>query len=194
MVLCKRPKRLSDIQRKEIDSHADVQEKRQYMKSLIPPNRSIASIKGTLQHSLYTKAAQDLHNLKRRHNKELLKAAIKKHNKEQPIDYIERQLKGMPPTKEKPRQPAIYTFTERTQATDALFNFAPLSDEEGCQRRTTAINALVSLSQKQEHLGFRQGGLDPASDEQRTPLYSSRCKLVFRGETIEEHVVSYSFF
>jgi hypothetical protein len=51
-------------------------------------------------------------------------------------------------------QTAKYVFEERVNAIDALFTFATSSTEDECQRRITAINALIALCKKQESQGF----------------------------------------
>jgi len=67
-----------------------------------------------------------------------------RYKKEQPvIDF-----KGLPVAEKEALQAAEYVFVERVHAVDALFTFATSSTEEECQRRVTAINALIALCKK----------------------------------------------
>ncbi|KAL8809671.1 MAG: hypothetical protein Q9223_007893, partial [Gallowayella weberi] len=65
---------------------------------------------------------------------------------------------------------AGYVFAERVQAIDALFTFATSSTEEECQRRVTAINALIGLCKKQENQGFRRRRADIKVKEEQTSV------------------------
>ncbi|KAL9580150.1 MAG: hypothetical protein Q9212_004664 [Teloschistes hypoglaucus] len=79
-----------------------------------------------------------------------------RYKKEQPVIDIQRQLKGFPVAEQEALEAAGYVFAERVHAIDALFTFATSSTEQECQRRVTAINALIALCKKQESQGFRR--------------------------------------
>ena len=69
---------------------------------------------------------------------------------------IQRQLKEFPLVGQEDVQAAEYVFAERVHAIDTLFTFATSSTREECQRRVTAINALIALCKKQESRGCRR--------------------------------------
>ena len=122
--------------------------------------RSIASAKGTPLYDQYRRAYQAHRNLRRRHEKALLTEVKERYKKEQPVIDIQRHLKGLPVAEQEALQAAEYVFAERVYAIDALFTFATSSTEEECQRRVTAINALIALCKKRESQGFRRRRAD----------------------------------
>ena len=69
---------------------------------------------------------------------------------------VQRQLKGAPVAEQEALQAAKYVFAERVHAIDALFTFTTSSTEEECQRRVTAISALIALCKKQKSQGCRR--------------------------------------
>ena len=83
---------------------------------------------------------------------------------------IQRQLKGLPMAKQEALQTAEYVFEKRVHVIDALFTFATSSTEEECQRRITAINALIALCKKQESQGFRRRKADTEFKKKRTSV------------------------
>lgn len=156
----RRPRKLNLAQQAEVDRHPEVRLLRRQLKSLRraiqDQKRSIANMKGTPLYDHYRRAYQAHRNLRRRHKKALLTEVKERYKKEQPVIDIQRQLKGLPVAEQEALQAAEYVFAEKVHAIDALFTFAASSTEEECQRRITAINALVALCKKQESQGFRR--------------------------------------
>ncbi|KAL8626100.1 hypothetical protein Q9189_008220 [Teloschistes chrysophthalmus] len=160
----RRPRKLNLAQQAEVDRHPEVRLLRRRLKSLLQTfrdqKRSIASMKGTLLYSHYRQTYQALRSLRRRHEKALLTEVKERYKKEQPVIDIQRQLEGLPAAEQEALRAAEYVFVERVQAIDALFTFARSSMKEECQRRVTAINALIGLCKKQESQGFRRRRAD----------------------------------
>ncbi|CAF9942110.1 MAG: hypothetical protein HETSPECPRED_005169 [Heterodermia speciosa] len=160
----RRPRKLSLAQQAEVDRYPDVRLLRRRLKSLLQTfqdqKRSITSAKGTPLYHHYRQAYRAHRSLRRRHEKALLTKVKERYKKEQPVIDIQRQLKGLPMAEQEALQTAEYVFEERVHAIDALFTFATSSTEEECQRRTTAINALIALCEKQENQGFRRSRAD----------------------------------
>ncbi|KAL8818268.1 MAG: hypothetical protein Q9223_003059, partial [Gallowayella weberi] len=156
----RRPRKLNLAQQAEVDRHPEVRLLARRLKSLLQTfrdqKRSIASTKGTLLYDHYRQVYQAHRNLKRRCEKALLTEVKERYKKEQPVIDIQRQLKGFPVAEQEALQAARYVFAERVHAIDALFKFATSSTEQECQRRVTAINALIALCKKQESQGFRR--------------------------------------
>ncbi|KAL9582090.1 MAG: hypothetical protein Q9212_003502 [Teloschistes hypoglaucus] len=154
----RRPRKLNLAQQAEVDRHPEVKLLRRRRKSLLQAfrdqKRSIASTKGTLLYDHYRQVYQAHRNLKRRYEKALLTEVKERYKKEQPVIDIQRQLEGLPVAGQKAFRAAEYVFAARVQAIDALFTFARSLTEEECQRRVTAINALIRLCKKQESQGF----------------------------------------
>ena len=170
----RRPRKLSLAQQAEVDRYPDVRLLRRRLKSLLQTfrdqKRSIASAKGALLYDRYRQAYQAHRNLRRRHEKALLTKVKERYKKEQPVIDIQRQLKGLPMAEQEALQTAEYVFEERVHAIDALFTFATSSTEEECQRRITAINALIALCKKQESQGFRRRRADIKFKEKQTSV------------------------
>lgn len=170
----RRPRKLNLAQQTEVDRHPEVRLLRRRLKSLLQTfqdqKRSIASTKGTHSYDHYRQAYQAHRNLKRRHEKALLTEVKERYKKEQPVIDIQRQLKGLPVAEKEALQATEYVFVERVHAIDALFTFATLSTEEECQRRVTAINALIALCKKQESQGFRRCRADIKVKEEQTSV------------------------
>ncbi|KAG8531621.1 uncharacterized protein KY384_003252 [Bacidia gigantensis] len=129
---------------------------------------SIASTKGAPLYNHYRRTYQSHRNLRRRHKKVLLTEVKERYKKEQPVIDIQRQSKGSPVLEQEALQTAEYVFAEKVYAIDALFTFATSSTEEECQRRVTAINALIALCKKQESQGFCRRRADIMVKEEQT--------------------------
>ena len=169
----RRPRKLNLAQQAEFDRYPDVRLLRRRLKSLLQTfqdqKRSIASAKGTLLYDHYRQAYQAHRNLRRRHEKALLTKVKERYKKEQSMIDIQRQLKGLPMPAQEALQIAEYVFEERVHAIGALFTFATSWTEEECQRRITAINALIALCKKQQSQGFRRRA-DIKFKEKRTSV------------------------
>ena len=150
----RRPRKLNDAQRAEVDQHLEVRLFRRRQKTLFKfikdQHGSIASIKGTSVYDDYQQAYHAHRNTKRRHEKTLLKEVVARYKKEQPVLDIQRQLKGLPVVEEEMIQAEEYAFMERIRVIQALFTFATSCLEEECRRRVEAINALTALCRLQE--------------------------------------------
>ena len=155
----RRPRKLSLVQKAEIDRHPEVRLLRRRLKLLLQAfqdqKRSIASMKGTPLYHHYRQAYQAHRNLKRRLEKALLVEVKERYKKEQPVIDIQRQIKGLPVAGPASLRVAEYVFAERVQAINTLFTFTTSSTAEECQRRAAAIDALTALCKKQENQGFR---------------------------------------
>ena len=170
----RRPRKLNLAQQAEVDRHPVVRLLRRRLKSLLQTfqdqKRSIASMKGTLLYNHYRQAYQAHRNSRRRHEKALLMEVKERYKKEQPVIDIQRQLKGLPVAEQEALQAAEYVFVERVHAIDALFTFATSSTEEECQRRVTAIDALIALCKRQESQGFRRRRADIQAKVEQTSV------------------------
>ena len=168
----RRPRKLNLAQQAEVDRYPDVRLLRRRLKSLLrnfqDQKRSIASAKGTPIYDHYRQAYQAHRNLRRRHEKVLLTKVKERYKKEQPVIDIQRQLKGLPVAEQEALQTAEYVFEERVHAIDALFTFVTSSTKDECQRRITAINALIALCKKQESQGFRRRRTDITVGKEQT--------------------------
>ena len=169
----RRPRRLDLTQQAEVDRHPEVRLLRRRLKLLQQTfqdqKRSIASAKGTPLYNDYRQAYQAHRNLRRRHEKAMLKEVKERYKKEQPVIDIQHQLKGLPIAELGNLQAAEYVFAERVQAINTLFTFATSSTEDECQRRAAAIIALIALCKKQENQGFRRRKADIKVIEHQTP-------------------------
>lgn len=88
--------------------------------------------------------------------KALLSEVKERYKTEQPVIDIQQQLNTF--------------FAERVRAIDALFTFAKNPSGEECQRRVTAINALIALRRKQESQGFRRRRAEIKAKEEQTSV------------------------
>ncbi|KAI4087622.1 MAG: hypothetical protein L6R37_008299 [Teloschistes peruensis] len=170
----RRPRKLNLAQQAEVDRHPDVRLLRWRLMLLLltfrDQQRSIASMKRTLLYNHYRQTYQALRNLRRRDEKAILTEVKERYKKEQLVIDIQRQLEGSPVAEQEALRTAEYVFAERVQAIDALFTFARSLVEEECQRRVTAINALIGLCKKQESQGFRRRRANIKVKEQQTSV------------------------
>ena len=173
----RRPRKLNLAQQAEVDRYSDVRLLHRRLRLLLQTfkdqKRSIASIKGTLLYDHYRKAYRAHRNLRRRHEKACLTDVKESYKMEQPVIDIQRQLEGLPAAEQEALQAEEYIFAERIHAIDALFTFATSSTEEECQRRVTAIDALIALCKKQESQGLRRRRADIKVKNQPDSVSSS---------------------
>lgn len=132
----RRPRKLNDAQRAEVDRHPEVRLLRRRQKEMFKSIRHqygpIASMKGTPVYDKYQQVSRDHRNMKRRHEEALLKEVIAKYKREQPVIDIQRQLKGLPVADKETVQVENYAFIDRVWVIQALFTFATPSLEKEC--------------------------------------------------------------
>ena len=160
----RRPRKLTPAQQAEVDRYPEVR----LLQRIRDQKRSVAGGRGTLSYEQYQRAYWAYRNSRRRRKKAFLIEVKKRYKKEQPVIDIQRQLKGLPVAEQKAMQTARYVFVERVRAIDALFTFVTSSSDKECQRRVTAIDALVALYQKQEIYNFRRRKADVKAKEEAT--------------------------
>ena len=156
----RRPKRLTELQRAEVDRHPEVKlilRTRTNLRALIRDRGGIKKVTGTVLRANYENACREYRKVRNRLQKAFLREAKSRYKKEQPVIDIQRQLSGESLDEKDPTLKIQHCIrAERCQVIDSLFTFATSFPEEECRRRAKAIKALIALCNVQEGRRLRR--------------------------------------
>ena len=125
----RRPRRLTNAQRAEVQRYLEIKLLHRRLRSLQKifrdRKRSIASMKGTSLHHQYQNTYRTYRKVQRRYKAAFLKEVRARYKVEQPVIDIQRQLKGLPVAEEKEKKAEDYLFVERALLSSTRFEATP---------------------------------------------------------------------